>query len=392
MQLAKRLSKIEEPQTIKMAKLSRELKALGKDIIDLSLGEPDFRTPQHIVEAAIQAMQDGFTKYPPVAGFPDLRLAITEKFKRDNHLDYTPDQVMVGTGAKQCLANAILSIIDDGDEVIIPAPFWVTYADLVKLADGIVVQVNGTFQHDFKISASELEKVITSKTKLFIFSSPCNPTGSIYSFEELKALAEVFERHPNIYIISDEIYEYINFEGPHESIAQFESIRDRVIIINGLSKGFAMTGWRLGYMAGPKNIITACEKIQSQFTSGPNSITQKAAVAALKGDMQPTLDMKESFRERRDYLVQALSNIPGLKVNNPPGAFYVFPDITHFLNKGEIQSAEDLCMYLLDKGGVSCVTGDAFGEPHCIRISYATSLDLLKEAVKRLEQAFAAIY
>ncbi len=392
MQLAKRLSKIEEPQTIKMAKLSRELKAQGKDIIDLSLGEPDFRTPQHIVEAAIQAMQDGFTKYPPVAGFPDLRLAITEKFKRDNHLEYTPDQVMVGTGAKQCLANAILSIIDDGDEVIIPAPFWVTYADLVKLADGIVVQVNGTFQHDFKISASELEQAITSKTKLFIFSSPCNPTGSIYSFEELKALAEVFERHPNIYIISDEIYEYINFEGPHESIAQFESIRDRVIIINGLSKGFAMTGWRLGYMAGPKNIITACEKIQSQFTSGPNSITQKAAVAALKGDMQPTLDMKESFRERRDYLVQALSNIPGLKVNNPPGAFYVFPDITHFLNKGDIQSAEDLCMYLLDKGGVSCVTGDAFGDPHCIRISYATSLDLLKEAVKRLEQAFAAIY
>lgn len=392
MQLAKRLSKIEEPQTIKMAKLSRELKAQGKDIIDLSLGEPDFRTPQHIVEAAIQAMQDGFTKYPPVAGFPDLRLAIAEKFKRDNHLEYTPDQVMVGTGAKQCLANAILSIIDDGDEVIIPAPFWVTYADLVKLADGIVVQVNGTFQHDFKISASELEQAITSKTKLFIFSSPCNPTGSIYSFEELKALAEVFERHPNIYIISDEIYEYINFEGPHESIAQFESIRDRVIIINGLSKGFAMTGWRLGYMAGPKNIITACEKIQSQFTSGPNSITQKAAVAALKGDMQPTLDMKESFRERRDYLVLALSNIPGLKVNNPPGAFYVFPDITHFLNKGDIQSAEDLCMYLLDKGGVSCVTGDAFGDPHCIRISYATSLDLLKEAVKRLEQAFAAIY
>lgn len=392
MQLAKRLSKIEEPQTIKMAKLSRELKAQGKDIIDLSLGEPDFRTPQHIVEAAIQAMQDGFTKYPPVAGFPDLRLAITEKFKRDNHLEYTPDQVMVGTGAKQCLANAILSIIDDGDEVIIPAPFWVTYADLVKLADGIVVQVNGTFQHDFKISASELEQAITSKTKLFIFSSPCNPTGSIYSFEELKTLAEVFERHPNIYIISDEIYEYINFEGPHESIAQFESIHDRVIIINGLSKGFAMTGWRLGYMAGPKNIITACEKIQSQFTSGPNSITQKAAVAALKGDMQPTLDMKESFRERRDYLVQALSNIPGLKVNNPPGAFYVFPDITHFLNKGDIQSAEDLCMYLLDKGGVSCVTGDAFGDPHCIRISYATSLDLLKEAVKRLEQAFAAIY
>lgn len=392
MQLAKRLSKIEEPQTIKMAKLSRELKAQGKDIIDLSLGEPDFRTPQHIVEAAIQAMQDGFTKYPPVAGFPDLRQAITEKFKRDNDLDYAPDQVMVGTGAKQCLANAILSIIDDGDEVIIPAPFWVTYADLVKLADGIVVQVNGTFQHDFKISASELEQAITSKTKLFIFSSPCNPTGSIYSFEELKALAEVFERHPNIYIISDEIYEYINFEGRHESIAQFESIRDRVIIINGLSKGFAMTGWRLGYMAGPKNIITACEKIQSQFTSGPNSITQKAAVAALRGDMQPTLDMKESFRERRDYLVEALSGIPGLQVNNPPGAFYVFPDVTHFINRGEIHTAEDLCMYLLDKGGVSCVTGDAFGDPHCIRISYATSMDMLKEAVKRLEQAFAAIY
>jgi len=387
MVLASRLSKIEEPQTIRMAKLSRELRAQGKDIIDLSLGEPDFKTPDHIVNAAIQAMHDGYTKYPPVAGFPELRQAICEKFKRDNNLIYSPDQVMVSTGAKQCIANAMLSIINDGDEVIVPAPFWVTYADLVKLADGTVVQVNGKFDNDFKITAQQLEHAITPKTKLFIFSSPCNPTGSIYTHDELSELAAVFAQHPNIFIISDEIYEYINFEGKHESIAQFESIKNQVIIINGLSKGYAMTGWRLGYMAGPKEVIQACEKIQSQFTSGPNSITQRAAITALLGDMEPTYTMQHAFKERRDYLVAALREIKGLKVNNPPGAFYVFPDITEYLGKQDIHTAEELSMYLLDKAQVSCVTGEAFGDPHCIRISYATSLDKLKEAVQRIKKA-----
>lgn len=391
MMLAARLSKIEEPQTIRMAKLSRELRAQGRDIIDLSLGEPDFHTPDHIVQAAIQAMHDGYTKYPPVAGFPELRQAICDKFLRDNNLHYAPEEVMVCTGAKQCIANAMLSLVDEGDEVIVPAPFWVTYADLVKLADGTVVQLNGQFQNDFKITAEQLEHAITPRSKVFIFSSPCNPTGSIYTREELQALAAVFARHPRIAIISDEIYEYINFEGKHESLAQFPEIRDRVIVINGLSKGYAMTGWRLGYMAGHRDLIKACEKVQSQFTSGPNSITQRAAITALSGDMRPTETMRQAFQERRDFLVQALREIPGLKVNNPPGAFYVFPDVSHFLGRHEVNTAEDLCMYLLDKAGVSCVTGDAFGDPHCIRISYATSMDNLKQAVERLKTAFAAL-
>lgn len=387
MKLANRLSKIEEPQTIRMAKLSRELKAQGKDIIDLSLGEPDFKTPKHIIEAAIQAMYDGYTKYPPVAGFPDLRQAIVDKLKRENNLSYNINEVMVSTGAKQCIYNAVMSIVNDGDEVLIPSPFWVTYSDIVKLSEGTVVQLFGSFENDFKITVTQLENAITSKTKLFIFSSPCNPTGSIYSKEELKGLVDVFVKHPNIFIISDEIYEYINFEGPHESIAQFAEIKDRVVVINGLSKAFAMTGWRLGYMAAEAEIIKACEKIQSQTTSGPNSITQRAAIAALNGDMEPTYKMQKAFKERRDYLVQALREIDGLKVNNPPGAFYVFPDVSFYLGKKDMHTAEDLCMYLLDVAQVSCVTGDAFGNPHCIRISYATGLDKLQEAVKRIKAA-----
>lgn len=389
--LAQRLNKIDEPQTIRMAKLSRELRAQGKDIIDLSLGEPDFKTPDHIIEAAVQAMKDGYTKYPPVAGFPELREAITSKLQRDNGLTYATNQVMVCTGAKQCIANAVLAIINDGDEVIIPSPFWVTYADIVKLADGKVVQVKGTFENDFKITPDQLEAAITPLTKLFIFSSPCNPTGSIYSREELKALVDVFVKHPQIYIISDEIYEFINFSGKHESIAQFDEIKDRVVIINGLSKGYAMTGWRLGYMAGNQDIISASEKIQSQFTSGPNSITQRAAITALNGDMAPTYAMQKSFHERRDYLVNELRQIKGLKVNNPPGAFYVFPDVTYFFGKKDIKNAEDLCMYLLDQAQVSSVTGDAFGDPNCIRISYATSMEKLQEAVKRIKAALALL-
>ncbi|HOZ50975.1 MAG TPA: pyridoxal phosphate-dependent aminotransferase [Chitinophagaceae bacterium] len=390
--LAERLSKIDEPQTIRMAKLSRELRSQGHDIIDLSLGEPDFKTPQHILDAAKQAMDDGFTKYPPVAGFPDVRQAIVDKFKRDNQLSYELDQVMVSTGAKQCIANAVLSIVNNDDEVIVPSPFWVTYADIVKLADGIVIQVHGNFENDFKINAAQLEAAITPKTKCFIFSSPCNPTGSIYSKDELKALVDVFVKYPEIYIISDEIYEHINFEGQHESIAQFPEIKERVVVVNGLSKGWAMTGWRLGFMAGPKDVIQACEKIQSQFTSGPNSITQKATIAALNGTMQPTKDMQIAFKERRDYLVNALREIKGLKVNNPPGAFYVFPDITYFLGKGDIKTAEDVCMFLLNTAQVSCVTGEAFGDPHCIRISYSTSMDKLKEAVGRIKTALETLH
>jgi aspartate aminotransferase len=389
--LAERLSRIEEPQTIKMAKLSRELKAQGKDIVDLSLGEPDFATPNHIIHAAIQAMQDGFTKYPPVAGFPELRKAISDKLKRDNNLNYETDEVMVCTGAKQCIANAVLAILNEGDEVIIPTPYWVTYADLLKLAEGKVIEVKGDFENDFKITAKQLEAAITPKTKCFIFSSPCNPTGSVYSKDELAGLVEVFEKYPNIYIISDEIYEYINFVGKHESIAQFESIKNRVIVINGFSKGYAMTGWRLGYMAGTKDLIKASEKIQSQFTSGPNSIAQRAGIVALNGDMKPTADMQIAFQSRRDFVVKALREIPGLKVNNPPGAFYVFPDVSAYLGKKNIETAEQLCMYLLNEALVSCVTGDAFGNPNCIRISYATSMENLTLAMTRLKNGFASL-
>lgn len=389
--LAERLSRIEEPQTIKMAKLSRELKAQGKDIVDLSLGEPDFATPNHIIHAAMQAMQDGFTKYPPVAGFPELRKAISDKLKRDNNLNYETDEVMVCTGAKQCIANAVLAILNEGDEVIIPTPYWVTYADLVKLAEGKVIEVKGDFENDFKITVKQLEAAITPKTKCFIFSSPCNPTGSVYSKDELAGLVEVFEKYPNIYIISDEIYEYINFVGKHESIAQFESIKNRVIVINGFSKGYAMTGWRLGYMAGTKDLIKASEKIQSQFTSGPNSIAQRAGIVALNGDMKPTADMQIAFQSRRDFVVKALQEIPGLKVNNPPGAFYVFPDVSAYLGKKNIETAEQLCMYLLNEALVSCVTGDAFGNPNCIRISYATSMENLTLAMTRLKNGFASL-
>ncbi len=389
MKLAKRLQRIEEPQTIKMAKLSRELRAQGKDIIDLSLGEPDFATPSHIVEAAIQAMNDGYTKYPPVAGYPELRSAICTKLLRDNQLNYTPAEVMVSTGAKQCIANAMLSLVDPGDEVLVPSPYWVTYADLVKLSEGKVVKIPATIENDFKITPTQLEEAITERSKVFIFSSPCNPTGSVYSYEELEALASVFAKFPNLYIISDEIYEYINFVGKHSSLASFASIRDRVIIINGLSKGYAMTGWRLGYMAANASIISACEKLQGQFTSGPNSITQRAAIVALTGDMNPTLEMQKAFRERRDFVVAGLRAIKGMQVNTPPGAFYVFPEISQLLGKHSVNTSEELCMYILEHAGVSCVSGEAFGDAHCIRISYATSMDKLQVAIQRLQQLFA---
>jgi aspartate aminotransferase len=391
MQLAQRLDRISEPQTIKMAKLSRELKSQGLDIIDLSLGEPDFRTPQHICDAAVKAMEDGYTKYTPVAGIPELRQAVCTKLKRDNGLDYLPENIVVSTGAKQSLANAVLCLINPGDEAIIPTPYWVTYAALVSLSEGKPVFVDCGIDSDFKISPEKLEAAITDKTRLFIFSSPCNPTGSVYTRDELAALVPVFEKHPNITIVSDEIYEYINYSGKHESIAQFDSIKDRVVLVNGFSKGFAMTGWRLGYIAANKELAVACEKLQAQFTSGTNSIAQRAAVAALLGDLAPSMAMVDAFKERKEYVIKNLARIEGIKINNPAGAFYAFPDVSSFFGKTDGESvmntAEDVAMYLLHKGHVTVVDGAAFGSPNNIRISFATSMDNLIEAIKRIKYA-----
>jgi aspartate aminotransferase len=395
MQLAQRLERVSEPQTIRMAKLSRELKAQGLDIIDLSLGEPDFRTPEHICQAATEAMEAGFTKYPPVAGTPELRAAICEKLLRDNGLQYAPDEVIVSTGAKQSLANAILCLINPGDEVIIPTPFWVTYGALVRLAEGINRFVDCTIETDFKITPEQLEAAINEKTKLFIFSSPCNPTGAVYSKDELAALVAVFERHPQVLVISDEIYEYINYLGRHESIAQFPSMRSRTMVVNGFSKGFSMTGWRLGYLAGPKEIVQACEKLQGQFTSGANSIAQRAAITALQGDMTPTHKMTAAFRGRRDFVIGALKAMPGVKINNPEGAFYAFPDLSHFFGKSDGKTAvnndEDISMYLLHEGHVTTVMGSAFGAASCVRISFATGMDKLEEAMKRIAAALGKL-
>jgi aspartate aminotransferase len=389
------LNLISEPQTIKMAKLGRELKAKGINIVDLSLGEPDFKTPEHICEAAVKAMNDGYTKYTPVAGFGDLLEAISLKLKRDNNLDYAANEIMVSTGAKQSLANAILSLVDPGDEVIIPTPYWVTYSSLVTFAGGVVKYINCGIDTDFKLRPEELEANISPKTKLFIFSSPCNPTGSVYSKEELAGLAEVFKRYPQVGIISDEIYEYINYSGGHQSIAQFTELRDRVIIVNGMSKGFAMTGWRLGYMAGPKEVIQACDKLQAQFTSGANSITQRAAITALQSDLAPTYKMVEAFKQRRDYVIGALRKMPGVKVNMPEGAFYAFPDVSSFFGSSTgahtINNADDLSMYLLHEAHVSTVTGAAFGDSNCIRISFATSMGNLMEAMERIGKALEVL-
>lgn len=395
MKFSNRLSRISEPQTIKMAKLTRALKAEGANIVDLSLGEPDFATPKHIILAATKAMEDGFTKYTPVAGIPELRNAIVEKLKRDNNLHYATENILVSTGAKQSLANVILCMIDKGDEVIIPTPYWVTYSALVNLAEGTVMHVSCGIDTDFKITPSQLEAAITPATKMFIFSSPCNPTGSIYSKEELAALVQVFEKHPQVYIVSDEIYEYINYVGKHTSIASFPSVYDRVVVVNGFSKGYAMTGWRLGYIAASVELVQACEKYQSQYTSGANSIAQKAGVAALLGDMAPTLKMVEAYKQRRDYVVTALRAIPHVKCAMPDGAFYAFPDISAFFGKSyngnSIQNDEDLSMFLLHEGHLTTVNGSAFGEPNCIRISYATSMEQLTEAMKRMANALSKL-
>ena len=395
MHLSSLLNRFNEPETLKMAKLGRELRAKGIDVIDLSLGEPDFDTPQHVKEAAIQAIRDNWSHYTPVAGFADLREAVCTKLKRDNNLTYVPENIITSTGAKQSLANAILALVDEGDEVIIPTPFWVTYSELVKIARGKVVAVRTKVEDNFKITPAQLEAAITPATRVFMFSSPCNPSGAVYSMQELEGLAEVFRRYPNIIILSDEIYEYINFVGKHASIASFDDLKERVVLINGLSKGFAMTGWRLGYIAASTSIAKACEKIQGQFTSGTCSITQKAAVAALTGDLTPSMEMTTAFTQRRARTLEWIQQIPGFKCFEPEGAFYVFPDVSAYYGKkaGDeiIQGAGDLSMYLLNTAHVSSVMGDAFGEPNCVRFSFANNMENIDKAWTRIQHALAAL-
>lgn len=395
MQLSSLLEKFNEPETLKMAKLGRELRAKGKDVIDLSLGEPDFDTPNHIKEAAKKAIDDNFSHYTPVAGYPDLREAVCTKLKRDNNLDYKPENIVVSTGAKQSLANIVLSVVDAGDEVIIPAPFWVTYSELVKIAGGVPVILPTTMANNYKITPQQLEESITHRSKLFLFSSPCNPSGSVYSKKELEGLASVFSKHPELLIISDEIYEYINFVGKHESIAQFNDIKDRVIIVNGLSKGFAMTGYRLGYIAANTTIAKACEKIQGQFTSGANAVTQRAAIVALTADLKPSMEMTKEFDRRRKRVMELIAEIPGWKCARPDGAFYVFPEVDSYFGKSDgfqtIENADDFCMYLLNNAHVSTVTGRAFGSPKCIRLSFANSLPKIEIAYQRIKDVLAKL-
>jgi aspartate aminotransferase len=395
MQLSSLLNRFNEPETLKMAKLGRELRAQGIDVIDLSLGEPDFDTPQHIKEAAIKAINDNWSHYTPVAGFADLREAVCTKLKRDNGLDYLPENIVTSTGAKQSLANAILALVDEGDEVIIPTPYWVTYSELVKIAKGKVVEIRTSVANSFKATPEQLEAAITPATRVFMFSSPCNPSGAVYNQSELAALAEVFRKHPQITILSDEIYEYINFVGKHESIASFADLKDRVVLINGLSKGFAMTGWRLGYIAANTTIAKACEKIQGQFTSGASSITQKAAVAALTGDLRPSMEMTDAFTKRRAKTLELIKTIPGFTCFEPEGAFYVFPDVSAYYGKTAgtevIKNAADFSMYLLNTAHVSSVMGDAFGEPNCVRFSFANSMENIEKAWARIGDALAAL-
>lgn len=395
MQLSSFLNRFNEPETLKMAKMGRELRSQGFDVIDMSLGEPDFDTPAHIKDAAIQAIHDNWTHYPPVAGFLDLREAVCTKLKRDNQLDYKPENIVVSTGAKQSLANAILAIVDEDDEVIIPTPYWVTYSELVKIAKGKVVEIKTALSRDFKMTPAMLEAAISPHTKLFMFSSPCNPSGTVYSKQELQELADVFKKHPDIFILSDEIYEYINYKGGHYSIAQIPEMKERVIIVNGLSKGFAMTGWRLGYIAANATVAKACEKVQGQFTSGANSITQKAAVTALTADLRPSMEMKEEFARRRSRVLELLKDIPGLPCSAPDGAFYVFPDVSYYYGKSDgetkIENASGLSLYLLSKAHVTSVMGDAFGEPACVRFSFANSMKNIEEGWKRIKTALAAL-
>ena len=376
-----------------MTKRSRELKATGVDVINLSIGEPDFDTPRHIIEAAYQAMLDGYTHYPPVSGLPELRTAIAQKLKRENGFHFEAENIIVSNGAKHSLLNAILSIVNPGDEVLVPAPFWVSYPSLIQYAGGVPVEIPSTVESDFKVSAEQLEAAITPKTKMLIFSSPCNPSGSVMSESELLAWKNVLIKHPNIFILSDEIYEKINYAGKHHSLASYPELEGRIAVINGMSKGYAMTGWRMGYLAGPKELVQACDKIQGLMTSGASSVSQMASVAALNGPQDEVEVMRNTFEKRRNIFHAALSLIPNLPCNLPEGAFYLFPDVSYYLGaktpEGKtITTADELCLYLLDKGHVSAVSGEAFGHANCIRFSYAAAEELLIEAAERIAEAF----
>ena len=393
--LSQRLMSLAPSETLAMSQKSAELREKGIDVINLSVGEPDFNTPEHIKEAAKKAVDDNFSFYSPVPGYLSLRKAICEKLKRENGLEYTPEQIVCSNGAKQSVCNVIMALAGPGDEVIVPAPYWVSYPQMVTLADAKTVIVSAGIEQDFKITPQQLEAAITPNTRILVLCSPSNPTGSVYTKDELAALAEVVSKHENLYVVADEIYEHINYVGHHESIAQFDAIKDRVVIVNGVSKGYAMTGWRIGWIAAPVWIAKACNKLQGQYTSGPSSIAQKAAEAAYLGDQGCVEQMREAFERRRNLVVALTKEIEGLKVNEPTGAFYVFPQCSSFFGKrnGErvINNAADLAMYLLEEGHVACVGGGAFGAPDCIRMSYATSDENLREAFRRIKEALAKL-
>ena len=395
--ISERINRLAESATLAMARMSRELKAEGKDVIALCLGEPDFNTPEFIKNAAKEAITNNFSHYTPVAGLDDLRISIANKFKRDNNLNFTKDEIVVSTGAKQSLANICLSLLDPGDEVLLPCPYWVSYAEIIKLAEGTPIEIFSSVKDNFKVSAKQIENAITEKTKMFMFSSPCNPSGSVYTENELREIAKVFEKHPQVFIVSDEIYEHINFTNQHFSIGRIESLKDRVITVNGVSKGFAMTGWRVGFIGAPLWIAKACNKIQGQVTSATCAIAQKATEEAMKADpKEVTNEMKNSFFKRRDLLLEKLNGIKGVKCNIPDGAFYIFPDISYFFGKTDgknvINDANDLCMYLLNTCYVALVSGAPFGNPECVRISYAASEENLLEAVKRIKSQLEKLY
>ena len=393
--LSKRVVRMAESETLKMSQMARELKAKGHEVINLSIGEPDFDTPDAIKQVAKDALDAGFTKYTPVPGIPELKEAISKKFKEENNLEYKASQIVVSNGAKQTLANIFLSLLDLDDEVIVLAPYWVSYSEIIKLAEGKTVLLKAGIESDFKVSAEEIEKAITPKTKALLFSSPCNPTGSVYLESELKAIAQVISKHPGIIIVADEIYEYINFTGKHISIGSFPEVKDQTVTVNGFSKGYAMTGWRLGYMGGPQWLSDACNKVQGQITSGANSFSQKAATFALQTKLPETELMKTAFLKRRDMVLQLLQEIPGVKVNLPLGAFYIFPDISAYFGKKsdkmEINNATDFCDYILQEAYVAVVSGAAFGADECFRISYAASEAELKEAVARMARVLALL-
>ncbi|KAA6329889.1 Aspartate aminotransferase [termite gut metagenome] len=393
--LSNRLDRLSPSETLAMSQKSNELKAQGINVINLSVGEPDFNTPDHIKEAAKKAIDDNYSRYSPVPGYPELRNAIVAKLKRENGLDYTATQILCSNGAKQSVCNVLLTLIEEGDEAIIPAPYWVSYPEMVKLADGTNVFIPAGIEQDFKITPAQLEAVITSKTKVFILCSPSNPTGSVYTREELAGLAAVLAKYPQIIIIADEIYEHINYTGKHESIAQFPEIRDRVVIVNGVSKAYAMTGWRIGFIAASQQIVSACNKLQGQYTSGPCSVSQKAAEAAYLGTQTPVGEMRKAFERRRNLIVKLAKEIPGFEVNVPQGAFYLFPKCSAYFGKSaerrKITDATDFAIYLLEIGHVACVGGTAFGAPDCIRMSYATSEENITEALQRIKEVVARL-